>query len=63
MDHEQMVCENLYLFGPDKYIAFKPLQIDLCVRPVSKRKILLVLKADILSGSGTGTASKCRHGK
>jgi beta-mannosidase len=44
-DRQQPVCENIYLFVPDKYVLFKPMEIDLSIRPVSERKILLGLKS------------------
>jgi beta-mannosidase len=44
-DRQQQVCENIYLFVPDKYALFKPMEIDLSIRPVSEQKILLGLKS------------------
>jgi beta-mannosidase len=44
-DHQQQLCENLYLFGPDKYISFKPLEIDLSIHPVNENKMILGLKS------------------
>jgi hypothetical protein len=43
--NEQTAYENIYLYLPDKYAAFKHMEIDLAVRPVSEGKILLNLKS------------------
>ena len=42
---KHIFCENLYLYLPDKYAAFKPVEIDLTIRPAGKQKILLGLKS------------------
>jgi|GEM_PF-3124099 len=41
----QLMCENLYLYVPDKYAAFKHMEIDLAIHPVNEKKILLSLKS------------------
>jgi beta-mannosidase len=45
ISNEQRISENLYLFLPDKYMAFKPMEIDLTMRLVSEQTILLGLKS------------------
>jgi beta-mannosidase len=43
--NNQMICENLYGYVPDKYAAFKPMEIDLTIRPVTEKKVLLDLQS------------------
>jgi beta-mannosidase len=44
-DHQQVICENIYLFVPDKYASFKPLDITISIQPVTEQKIILGLKS------------------
>jgi beta-mannosidase len=44
-DHQQQVCENIYLFVPDKYVLFKPMEIDLSICPLNEQTIRLELKS------------------
>ncbi len=41
----QLLCENLSLYVPDKYAAFKHVEIDLAIHPVNEKRILLSLKS------------------
>jgi beta-mannosidase len=41
----QLICENLYLYVPDKYAPFKPMEIDLIIHPVNEKRILLSLNS------------------
>jgi beta-mannosidase len=41
----RMMCENLYLYVPDKYAAFKPMEIDLAIHPRNEKRLLLNLKS------------------
>lgn len=45
IEQQQRIAENLYFYSPDKYIAFKPLEIDFVVRPVSEQEVMLCLKS------------------
>ena len=42
---QQLTAENLYLYMPDKYIKFRPMEIDFNLHPISNREILLKLKS------------------